>query len=93
MKHSNIEDRLAAIGALVVLFGVSMAAEDALGDDAGISSTAIAIHEAASGTLEAARAANAEAAEQAAESVALENWIDLDIRLGDHTSTLIAGGE
>jgi hypothetical protein len=93
MKHSNIEDRLAAIGALVVLFGVSMAAEDALGDDTGISSTAIAIHEAATGTLESARAANTEAAEQAAESVALENSIDLDIRLEDHSSTLTAGRE
>jgi hypothetical protein len=64
MKHSKIEDRLAVIGALVVLFGVSMAAEDALGDDAGISGTA--------------------------KSIALENGIDLDIRLGDHTYMLIA---
>lgn len=93
MKHSNIEDRLALIGALIVLFGVSMAAEDALAGDAEITSTAIAIHEAAAGTLAQAEAANMEAAERAAESLALEIGLELDIRLEDHTSTLIAGRE
>ncbi len=93
MKTSNIEDRLALIGALVVLLGVSMAAEDALADDSEITATAIAIHDAAQDTLETARAANEEAATDAAKSVALENWIDLDFRLEDHTSTLIAGRE
>lgn len=93
MKTSNLEERLALIGALVVLLGVSMAAEDALADDAEITTTAIAIHEAAEDTLETARMANREAAADAAESLALENWIDLDFRLEDHTSTLIAGRE
>jgi hypothetical protein len=91
MKLSNIEERLALIGALIVLFGVSMAAEDALADDTRIKSTAIAVHEAAGDTLESAAAANAEAAQRAVESIALKNRIDLDIRLEDHTSTLIAG--
>ena len=31
MKIRNMEDRLAAIAAVIVLIGVSMAAEDALG--------------------------------------------------------------
>ena len=93
MKSSNIEDRLALVGALIALLGVSMAAQDALADDTEITSTAIAIHEAAEKTLESAEAANAEAAARAAESLAAENWIDLDIRLEDHTSTLIAGRE
>ena len=92
MRTSNMEERLALVGALVVLFGVSMAAGDALADDTtGVTTTALAIHEAAKGTLETASAANAEAAQHAARSLALENWIDLDIRLEDHTSTMIAG--
>ena len=91
MKTSKMEERLALIGALVVLFGVSMAAGDALANDAAdVTATATAIHEAARDTLESARAANTEAAEHAARSLAQENWIDLDIRLEDHTSTLIA---
>jgi hypothetical protein len=91
MKISNMEERLALLGALVVLFGVSMAAEDALADDAAdVTTTAMAIHEAAKETLETARAANTEAARHAAQSLALANWIDLDIRLEDHTSTMIA---
>jgi hypothetical protein len=94
MKTSNMEERLALIGALVVLFGVSMAAEDALADDAAdVTTTAIAIHEAAKDTLETARTATAEAAEHAARSLALENWVDLDIRLEDHTLMMIAGRE
>lgn len=94
MKTSNMEERLALLGALVVLIGVSMAAEDALADDAAdLTTTAIDIHEAAQDTLETARAANTEAAIQAARSLALENWIDLDIRLEDHTSTTVAGRE
>ena len=91
MKDSNIEERLALVGALIVLFGVSMAAEEALADDVEITSTAIAIHEAAKDTLASARAANAEAAARAAESLAAKNWSDLDIRLEDHTYIAIAG--
>ena len=91
MKARNIEDRLAVIGALVVLIGVSFAAEDALAKETPeITTTAVAIHNAAAETLEMAEDANADAARRAARSLALETVIDLDIKLEDTTSTLIA---
>jgi hypothetical protein len=94
MKASNIEDRLALVGALIVLFGVTFAAGDALGEDrAEITTTAVAIDIAAEDTLERAAKANADAAAQAAESLVQETSIDLDIKLGDHMSVLIAGNE
>jgi hypothetical protein len=92
MKARNIEDRLALVGALIVLFGVTSAAEDALAEDqAEVTTTAVAIDIAAEDTLASAAKANADAAAQAAESLVLEPSIDLDIKLGDHTSLLIAG--
>ena len=94
MKARNIEDRLALVGALIVLFGVTSAAGDALAEEqAEITTTAVAIEIAAEDTLETAERANADAAAQAAESLVLETSIDLDIRLGDHISVLIAGNE
>ena len=92
MKARNIEDRLALVGAVIILFGVMFAAEDALAEDlAEITTTAVAIDIAAEDTLERAAKANADAAEQAAEALVLETSIDLDIKLGDHISVLIAG--
>jgi hypothetical protein len=78
MKAKNIENNLALAGALIVLVGVSFAAEDALG------------FETTASTKSGAAKANADAAAQAAKSVALENWIDLDIKLEDRTSVLVA---
>ncbi|MDH3620902.1 MAG: hypothetical protein OER91_08430 [Gammaproteobacteria bacterium] len=90
MKAKNFENNLALIGALIVLVGVSFAAEDALGrENADITTTAVAIHDAAANTLAGAAKANTDAAAQAAESVALDNWIALDIKLEDRTSTLV----
>jgi len=93
MKARNIENGLALVGAIVVLIGVSFAADDALAEDnANVISTAVAIHNAADNTLSIAEKANAETAAAAAASLALENWIELDIQLRDRTSTLIARG-
>lgn len=92
MKATNIENRLALIGAVLVLIGVSSAAEDALGEEASeVTTTAVAIHDAADGTVEIAAEANADAAARAVRALAEKNWLDLDIRLEDHTSTLVAG--
>jgi hypothetical protein len=92
MKAKNIENNLALVGALIVLVGVSFAAEDALGaETANVTSTAIAIHDVADSTTNGAAKANAEAAAHAARSLAMENWVKLDIKLEDRTSTLIAG--
>lgn len=91
MKAKNFENNLALIGALIVLVGVSFAAEDALGfETADVTTTAVAIHDAAKSTISGAAKANADAAEEAAKSLALENWIALDIKLQDRTSTLVA---
>ena len=92
MNARNIEERLALLGVLLVLIGVSSAAEEALAaETAEVTTTAVAIHEAADDTLEIAEQANAEAAANAAAALAKEIGADLDIRFNDHTSVLIAG--
>ena len=94
MKAKNIEERLAVLAVLFVLIGVSSAAEEALAaDTAEITTTAVAIHDAAEETLEIAEQANAETAAEAAAALAEEIGPDLDIRLNDHSSVLIAGRE
>jgi hypothetical protein len=94
MKAINIEERLGLLGALIVLIGVSSAAGEALAaETADLTTTAIAIHEAAEDTLEIAEQANAEAAAKAAATLAIENGLDLDIRLDDRISILVAGHE
>ena len=91
MKAKNIENNLALVGALIVLIGVSFAAEDALGfETADVTTTATAIHDVADSTTSSAAQATADAAALAAKSLARENWIDLDIKLDDHRSTLVA---
>jgi len=94
MKAISIEERLGLLGALIVLIGVSSAAGEALAaETADLTTTAIAIHEAAEDTLEIAEQANAEAAAKAAATLAIENGLDLDIRLDDRISILVAGHE
>jgi len=93
MKTRNIEDGLALVGALVVLVGVSFAADSALAEErADVTSTAIAIHDTADDTRESAARANAETAAAAATSLAVGNWMELDIQLDDRTSTLMVRG-
>ena len=82
MKAKNIENNLALIGALIVLVGVSFAAD--------VTTTATAIHDVADSTTSSAAQATADAAALAAKSLARENWIELDIKLEDHRSTLVA---
>ena len=92
MKAKNIENGLALMGAVIVLIGVSFAADDALAEEtADVTTTAVAIHNASEETLNGAEMANFETAARAVKSLAIENWIDLDIQLEDRTSTLIAG--
>jgi ABC-type Na+ efflux pump permease subunit len=94
MKAKNVEERLALVAVLFVLIGVSSAAGEALAADAPeVTTTAVAIRVAAEDTLEIAEQANAEAAARAAAALAEENGLDLDIRLTDHSSVLIAGRE
>jgi len=91
MKTRNIENGLALLGAMVVIIGVSFAAESALAkESAHATATAEAIRDVADNTLQGAKQANHEAASQAAKSLASDNWIDLDIRFDDRTSMLVA---
>lgn len=89
MKATNIEERLALVGVLIVLIGVSFAAEDALAEET-VDTATVALHEAAENTIEIAEEANEDAAARAIEALALETVTDLDIRLDDHTSVLVA---
>ena len=94
MKDRNVENRLVQLAAVVVLLGVSFAAQEALADEPAETATpAAAVDETSSSTLESASEANSQAAARAAASLAFENWIELDIKLEDHTSTLIANKE
>ena len=92
MKARNIENGLALVGALIVFIGVSFAAESALAKEStDVTAPAMTALNAADDTLRDAEQANSEAARQAARSLALENWVDLDIKFDDRTSTLTAG--
>ncbi|MCP4299692.1 MAG: hypothetical protein GY783_03840 [Gammaproteobacteria bacterium] len=94
MKTRNIENKLALVGAIIVLIGVSMAAGSAFGADfANVVNTDVAEQNAADETIIGARKANTEAAAEAAKALEAENALDLDIQLADLTSTLIADAE
>lgn len=93
MKNRNIENRLAWVGVLIVLIGVSAAATSAFAtesSDATTIATAAERDYAVAEPVNGARRANAEAAAEAAEALKIETALDLDIQLGDLTSTLIA---
>lgn len=92
MKAKKIENGLALMGAVIVLIGVSFAADDALAEEtADVTTTPETINNVTDHTLDGAKTANVETAAKAVASLAIENWVDLDIQLEDRTSTLIAG--
>jgi len=96
MKTRNIENKLALIGALIVIIGVSSAATSALAAEPTDERTTNVVakrSESASVTISGAREANAKTAAEAAEALKAETTLDLDIQLGDLTSTLIAGAK
>jgi len=96
MKTRNIENKLALIGALVVLVGVSAAATSALAaepTDGRTTTIAAKRDNAASVTISGARQANAETAAEAAKALKAETTLELDIQLGDLTSSLIASAK
>ena len=91
MGNRNIVNGLALIGAILVLVGVTIAANTALAEEAktGRSPTSATkiLDEKGKTTAEKA---NREAADDAAESIALDNKVDLEIRLLDRTSTVVS---
>lgn len=95
MKNSNLENRLAYIGALVVLVGVSAAAASAFaGEPAKTDNAIVAEHggarEAADVTVIGGREAAAESASEAAKALEAEIVFRLENQLSDISSTLIA---
>ncbi len=93
MKTRNIENKLALFGALIVLIGVSAAATSALAaepTDERATTVAAKRDDSANVTIRGARKANAEAAKEAAEAIEAETTLELEMQLGDLTSTLIA---
>ena len=89
MKLKNLENHLALLAAVVVLVGVSFAAEDALAKETrDVTNMAVAADAAAS-ALKIAEKASKDSAARAAESLALDVLMDLDIKLEDTRSTLV----
>jgi len=93
MKLKNLENHLALLGAVIVLVGVSFAAEDALAKETRDVTNMAAADDVAASALKIAEKASKDAAARAAESIALDVMIDLDIKLADTSSTLVAGKE
>ena len=93
MKNRNFENKLAWIGALVVLIGVSSAATSAFAaepTDTTTTTVAAKRNGSVAEPIIGARRANAEAAAEAAATLRTETALDLDIQLGDLTSKLVA---
>ena len=87
MKKLTREDALAVLGAVVVMVGVFFAAEDALaGSDVRGPEAETRLPARILCKDEAAR--QAEMAERAAKAVRRAAQLELDIRLGNHTSTV-----
>lgn len=88
----RIEDALALAGALIVLLGVGFAATTALAEGTdGVSATAVAIHTAGDASAARGRKASGDAAAKTVKALRADTALDLDLRLTDRTSTLIAG--
>ena len=93
MKTRNIENRLALVGAFIVLLGVLSAATSAFAaepTDAKTNGVAAKRNDVSVEAVRGARKANAEAAAEAAEALKAETTLELEIQLGDLTSGFIA---
>ena len=90
MKHRDIENRLAVLGAIVVLIAVSSAATSAFAADSAAAERTAANSEIARVTAEGAKRANKRSADAAARAIAIENWTGLDIEFANRTSVLLA---
>lgn len=90
MNKRNVGHRLALVGTILVLIGVTFATGSALASDVkDVSSTADVLHTAADHSLARARKANYAAVADAATAIVLDARLDLDIRLSAHKSILL----
>ena len=91
MGNRNIVNGLAVIGAILVLVGVTIAANTALAEEAtGVRALVATSDSLADKGRANEEKANREAAEAASDRIALDTKLDLEIRLADHTSTIVA---
>ncbi len=93
MKLRNLENHLALLGAVVVLIGVSFAAEDALAKETRDVNNTVVASDAAASALKIAEEASEYSAARAAESLAMDVLTDLEVRHGDTKSRLIVSVE
>jgi len=94
MSTRNLENKLAYVGALVVLTAVLAAANSAFAaEPANTASTGTADQAVAAETIDGARKAVRESADAAAEALKLENDFALENQLADISSTLIAANK
>jgi len=94
MSTRNLENKLAYVGALVVLTAVLAAANSAFAaEPANTVSTGTADQAAAAEAISGAKKAVRESADAAAEALKLENDFALEIQLADISSTLIAANK
>lgn len=91
MKTRNFENKLATIGALLVLFGVFAAATSAFAEESyAVAASETDIVTAADETIVDARRAITESAAEAAKALEAETLFALENHLSDVTSTLDA---
>jgi len=91
MGNRNIVNGLAIIGAILVLIGVTIAANTALADEAkGVRALASTSDSLQDKDMASEDTADREAADAASDRIALDNKLDLEIRLSDRTSIIVA---
>lgn len=92
MKTRKIENRLALLGALIVLIGVTWAAGSAFAAEPSEMKSATKVARVVTDeTILGARKAITEAAEEAAKALEAETRFDLDNQIAGLTTTLMAG--
>ena len=94
MSISKLQNRLAFVGALIVLTAVLAAANSAFAaEPANAASTNAADQAAAAEAINGAKEAVRESADKAAQALKLENDFALENQLADISSTLIAAND
>ena len=88
MKTNNFEQALALAGALIVMIGVSTAANSAFADEANTADKVAAATESSQAISDSANRATIQAIDEAILTVRLDNELDLDIRLLDRNSQI-----
>lgn len=94
MKTRNFENKLATIGAIVVLIAVFAAASSALADEPTNAAKPVVVERsAAKEMIGGAREAIAESAAEANKALKAEITFDLENQLSDITTVLIAANQ